>query len=66
LPYLARLLGGPPPGRVTGQEAEEQIGVQAVYYGIQLGAASNARARSELGFAPAFPSWRDGFRRDFA
>jgi len=31
------------------EEAEEQIGAQAVYYGTQLRAASNAKAKSELG-----------------
>jgi len=36
LPYLAELLDAPPPRRVFEEEAEEQIGAQAVYYGTQL------------------------------
>ncbi|SCL18132.1 Nucleoside-diphosphate-sugar epimerase [Micromonospora rhizosphaerae] len=36
LPYLAETLDAPPPRRVSEEEAEEQIGVQAVYYGTQL------------------------------
>jgi hypothetical protein len=36
LPYLAELLDAPPPRRVSEEEAEEQIGAQAVYYGTQL------------------------------
>jgi nucleoside-diphosphate-sugar epimerase len=65
LPYLAELLDAPPPRRLSEQEAEEQIGVQAVYYGTQLRAASNAKAKSELGLVLAYPSWREGFRALF-
>ncbi|NIK61378.1 NAD-dependent epimerase/dehydratase family protein [Kribbella shirazensis] len=65
LPYLARILQAPPPQRVSEDEAEKSIGVQAVYYGNRLPAASNAKAKSGLGFAPAYPSWRDGFREVF-
>jgi hypothetical protein len=42
------------------EEAEEQIGVQAVYYGTQLRAASNAKAKAELGLTLEYPSWREG------
>jgi nucleoside-diphosphate-sugar epimerase len=65
LPYLAELLQAPAPRRVSEEDAEKQFGVQAVYYGNQLPAASNARAKSELGFKPQFASWRDGFRDVF-
>lgn len=65
LPYLAQLLDAPPPRRISEEEAEKQIGVQAVYYGNQLPSASNAKAKAELGFAPDYPSWRDGFRKLF-
>ncbi|WP_350276435.1 NAD(P)-dependent oxidoreductase [Kribbella sp. HUAS MG21] len=65
LPYLARILQAPAPRRVSEEEAEAQIGVQAVYYGNRLPAASNAKAKTELGFAPTYPSWRDGFEELF-
>ncbi|MFG1621908.1 NAD-dependent epimerase/dehydratase family protein [Kribbella sp. NPDC049227] len=65
LPYLARLLDAPPPRHISEEEAETQIGVQAVYYGSHLRAASNAKAKSELGFNPEYPSWRDGFHKLF-
>ncbi len=65
LPYLAELLGGPPPRRVSEEEAAAQLGVQAVYYGNQLPAASNAKAKSELGMRLEYPSWREGFRKVF-
>ncbi|MEH0934662.1 NAD-dependent epimerase/dehydratase family protein [Micromonospora psammae] len=65
LPYLADILHAPAPGRVSEAEAEEQIGVQAVYYGTQLRAASNAKAKAELGWTLEYPSWREGFRELF-
>lgn len=65
LPYLAQLLDAPRPRRISEEEAEKQIGVQAVYYGNHLPAAGNAKAKAELGFAPDYPSWRDGFRKLF-
>jgi uncharacterized protein YbjT (DUF2867 family) len=60
LPYLAELLDAPPPRHVSEEEAEEQIGTQAVYYGTQLRAAGNAKAKSELGLTLEYPSWRGG------
>jgi 2-alkyl-3-oxoalkanoate reductase len=65
LPYLAEILEAPPPRRVSEEEAEEQLGAQAVYYGTQLRAASNAKAKSELGLTLEYPSWREGFRALF-
>ena len=65
LPYLAELLDAPPPRRVSEEEAEEQLGAQAVYYGTQLRAASNAKAKAELGLTLEHPSWREGFRALF-
>jgi nucleoside-diphosphate-sugar epimerase len=65
LPYLAELLDAPPTRRVSEAEAEQQIGVQAVYYGTQLRAASNAKAKAELGLTLEYPSWREGFRALF-
>ena len=65
LPYLADILNGPPPPHISEQEAEEQLGVQAVYYGARLRPASNAKAKSELGLILEYPSWREGFRELF-
>ncbi|MFC0682652.1 NAD-dependent epimerase/dehydratase family protein [Lysobacter korlensis] len=63
--YLAEVLQAPAPKRISAAEAEEQVGVQAVYYGTQLPAAANANAKSELGLALKYPSWREGFRELF-
>jgi 2-alkyl-3-oxoalkanoate reductase len=32
----------------------------------QARGASNAKARKELGWAPRYPSWREGFAASFA
>jgi len=66
LPYLAELLDGPPPRRVSEEEAADRLGIQTVYYGNQLRAASNAKAKSELGLRLEYPSWREGFREVFS
>jgi 2-alkyl-3-oxoalkanoate reductase len=65
LPFLAKLLNAPAPRRVSADDAAEQLGAQAVYYGTQLKAASNTKAKSELGLSLEFPSWRAGFRSVF-
>jgi nucleoside-diphosphate-sugar epimerase len=62
LPFLADLLGAPPPATVPAEDAEPQF----IYYGTQLRGASNAKARRELGFSPLYPDWRDGFRASLA
>lgn len=65
LPLLAGLLHGPAPARVSEAEAAQRFGVQAVYNGSQLLPAANAKAKSQLGLALRFPSWRQGFRAVF-
>jgi nucleoside-diphosphate-sugar epimerase len=62
VPYLAELLDAPAPRRMSEDEAAEQLGVQAVYYGTQLRHARNAKAKSALGLVLEYPSWRAGFR----
>ena len=66
MPHLAKLLDAPDPRHLPEGQAAEQLGVQSVYYGSQLRAAGNAKAKAELGWRLAFPSWRDGFRAVFA
>lgn len=48
VPLYARLVGAPPPPEREGREGWER-------------GASNAKARA-LGWRPAYPTWRDGFR----
>lgn len=51
---------------VSPERAEREVGRQIVYYGTQLRGSSNGKARRDLGFAPVYPDWRDGFRASLA
>jgi nucleoside-diphosphate-sugar epimerase len=66
LPYLASVVDAKPPSRVPVWLARLIGGPGAVYLMTQVRGGSNARAKQELQWAPAHPSWRDGFREDFA
>ena len=62
LPALARAAGAPPPpmripqwiGRLTGGQA-------AVAMMCEIRGAANAKAKAQLKWTPAWPTWRDGF-----
>lgn len=61
LPELARTLGAKQPvhvPRFVGRLLTGEIGVAMM---TELRGASNAKARRELGWEPAHPSWRQGF-----
>jgi nucleoside-diphosphate-sugar epimerase len=62
LPFLARVIGAKPPYRVPrwiGRLAAGETGVSMM---TQIRGSSNAKAKWELGWLPAWPSWRQGFR----
>jgi 2-alkyl-3-oxoalkanoate reductase len=61
LPVAAKLLGAPAPGHEDEAPARKRIGDMRVYYQNEQRGASNAKAKRELGWQPAFPSWRAGF-----
>jgi nucleoside-diphosphate-sugar epimerase len=61
LSFAARLLGAPPPGHLDEVSARGKFGDLRVYYMNEQRGASNAKAKRELGWHPAFPSWRAGF-----
>jgi nucleoside-diphosphate-sugar epimerase len=61
LPSAAELLGAPAPGHLDEAPARQKFGDLRVYYMNEQRGASNAKARNELGWQPAFPSWRAGF-----
>jgi nucleoside-diphosphate-sugar epimerase len=63
LPYLAECLGARPPRRIPVWLARFAIGEVGVSMMTQVRGSSNAKAKRELGWEPAWPSWRDGFRR---
>ncbi|HEY2162492.1 MAG TPA: NAD(P)-dependent oxidoreductase [Gemmatimonadaceae bacterium] len=53
-PFLATLVGAPPPRTTTSTPTTRRRGV------------SNAKARGEVAWRPIHPSWRDAFAHDFA
>jgi 2-alkyl-3-oxoalkanoate reductase len=61
LPFLARAVGAKPPRRVPvwlGRLAAGEVGVSMM---TRIRGSSNAKAKRELGWRPAWPSWRQGF-----
>ena len=61
LPALAQALDAKPPmrvPRVVGRLVAGEVGVVMM---TELRGASNAKAKRELGWEPAHPSWREGF-----
>ncbi len=66
LPELARLAGGPAPRRVPGWVGWLAGGDGLVRMMTQVRGSSNAKARTELGWEPRYPSWRQGFAAEFA
>ena len=61
LPFLADALGAKPPRRVPVWLARLLIGDGGVSMMTKIRGASNAKAKREFGWAPAYPSWRRGF-----
>jgi 2-alkyl-3-oxoalkanoate reductase len=61
LPVLAQALDAKPPRRVPTWLARLLAGEAAVVLGTEVRGASNAKAKSELGWTPRYPSWRRGF-----
>jgi nucleoside-diphosphate-sugar epimerase len=61
LPVYARAIGAGRPWRVPAWLARLIAGDSVVGMATQLRGASNAKAKAELGWQPALPSWREGF-----
>jgi nucleoside-diphosphate-sugar epimerase len=62
LPALAAAIGAKPPGRVPGWVARLFVGEHGVVMMTEARGASNVKAKRDLGWQPAYPSLRDGFR----
>ena len=60
LPALAQTLGAKKPVRVPRFVGRLFAGEAAVVMMTQVRGASNAKAKRELGWRPAHPSWRQG------
>jgi 2-alkyl-3-oxoalkanoate reductase len=63
LPFLAQAVGAKPPRRIPAWLGRLAAGEAAVAAMTQIRGSSNARAKRELGWQPAWPSWRQGFSR---
>jgi nucleoside-diphosphate-sugar epimerase len=61
LPFVAETVGGRPPLHIPAWAAKLVAGEVAVSMMTKIRGASNTRARAELGWSPAYPSWRQGF-----
>ncbi len=57
LTAFARAVGGPPPPRVSEEDALRASGPDEVYYATRLRGASNEKARRELEFGPRALEW---------
>jgi len=62
LPVLAAATGAPPPRRVPAWLARQLGGEHGVVLMTQARGASNAKAKRDLAWRPAYPTWRQGFR----
>jgi nucleoside-diphosphate-sugar epimerase len=61
LPYLSECLGVKPPMHAPAWLGQLLAGELVVSLMTEACGASNAKAKRELGWAPRYPSWRDGF-----
>jgi nucleoside-diphosphate-sugar epimerase len=61
LPYLASVLGAKPPRHVPEWLGRLAAGEVLVSMMTECRAASNAKAKRELGWQLAYPTWREGF-----
>lgn len=62
LPAAAKMLDAPPPPHMELDAARDKLGDLFVYTMNEQRGASNARAKQQLGWRPAQPIWRDGFK----
>ncbi|HEY5357908.1 MAG TPA: NAD(P)-dependent oxidoreductase [Streptosporangiaceae bacterium] len=63
LPAVARSVGGKPPRRIPVWLGRLAVGEAGVSMMTQVRGSSNAKAKRELTWQPAWASWRDGFAR---
>lgn len=61
LPVYAAALGAKPPRRVPAWLARLVAGAAMAEAALEMRGAANAKAKRELGWQPAHPSWRQGF-----
>jgi nucleoside-diphosphate-sugar epimerase len=62
LPALAATIGAKPPRRVPAWLARLLVGEHGVIMMTESRGATNTKAKRELAWHPAYPTWRTGFR----
>jgi 2-alkyl-3-oxoalkanoate reductase len=62
LPVYAEVLGAKPPLRVPFWLARLVAGKSVATTAVEMRGATNAKVKRELGWAPRYASWRQGFR----
>jgi 2-alkyl-3-oxoalkanoate reductase len=65
LPVFAKAAGAPKPFRVPVWVARLVVGREAAAAAVGVHDPSNEKAKRELGWMPAHPSWRTGFAQSF-
>jgi nucleoside-diphosphate-sugar epimerase len=66
LPELARVVGAKPPYHVPTWLGRLLVVAAVVRMMTEQRGCSNAKARRQLGWRPAFASWREGFQRELS
>jgi nucleoside-diphosphate-sugar epimerase len=66
LPYLAECVGAKPPRRIPAWLARLLAGDMVVGMMTEGRGFSNAKAKRELGWELRYPTWRQGFKEEFA
>lgn len=66
IPYLATIVGAKPPVRVPTWLARIVAGEVPVAMMTQSRAGSNAKAKRELSWRPAYASWPEGFKHELS
>ena len=66
VPVFAQAAGAKPPRRVPVWLARFVAGKDVSNFAVELRGASNEKAKRELGWEPAHPSWRSGFAESLA
>jgi 2-alkyl-3-oxoalkanoate reductase len=66
VPVFAKAAGAKPPRRVPVWLARLVAGKDVSNFAVSLRGASNEKAKRELGWRPAHPSWRSGFAESMA
>lgn len=62
LPAFARAIGAKPPLHIPVWLGRLMVGEVGVSLMTQIRGASNAKAKRELGWAPGYATWREGFK----